>query len=232
MTLNIFIIISIAIVLIIFFSIAMVVRVKKDFIQKVTGAKYKSTQYLCTKTEQNFFKQLMKKLPLDKYYISSKVRLADLTVPINRNNIYLFNKVAKKHVDFVICNREDSSIVACIELDDSSHNSKSARKRDGEKNRALTDANIALFRVKNSRDYSEKIHQIMNFLGCYDNVQFKQLEPITENVKDTSPLNTPQENLQCPRCAQLMAVIEMKGFINKGKSFQSCHQCGFKTEPK
>ena len=135
-------------------------------------------------------------------------------------------------MDFVICNREDSSIVACIELDDSSHNSKSARKRDGEKNRALTDANIALFRVKTSRDYSEKIHQIMNFLGCYDNVQFEQLEPITENVKDTSPLNTPQENLQCPRCAQLMAVIEMKGFINKGKSFQSCHQCGFKTAPK
>ena len=171
MTLNIFIVLSIAFVLIILLSKAKVVRVKKGLLQKVTGAQYKSTQYLCTKTEQNFFKQLMRKLPLDKYYISSKVRLADLTIPINRKNIALFNKVAKKHVDFVICNREDSSIVACIELDDSSHNSKSAKKRDSEKNIALTDANIALFRVKTSRNYSEKIHQIMNFLGCNDNVQ-------------------------------------------------------------
>ena len=232
MTLNIFIVLSIAFVFIVLLFRVRAVRAKKSFWQRLIGAQYKSTQYLCTKTEQNFLTQLMRNVPLDKYYISSKVRLADITMPVNRKNIALFNKVAKKHVDFVICNRKDSRIVACIELDDSSHNSKSARKRDSEKNIALTDANIALFRVKTSRNYSEKIHQIMNFLGCNDNVQVEHSKPIAEKVKDTPPLNNPQENLQCPRCAKLMTVIEMKGFINKGKSFKSCTECGFKTEPK
>ena len=204
-------------------------KVNKNFAQKLSGKQYKSTQYLCTKAEQNFLNQLTRKIPLEKYYVSSKVRLADLTMPVNRKNIGLFNKVAKKHVDFVICNRNDSSIVACIELDDSSHNSKSAAKRDSDKNRALTDANIALFRVKASRSYSEKLNQIVNFLDLDVPVR-NEIEPV-KKPKSNHVDNVSQNDDVCPRCTSKMNTIKMKGFINKGKVFKTC-QCGYKTEPK
>ncbi len=72
----------------------------------------------------------------------------------------------------------------------------------------------------------------MNFLGCDDKVQLEQSEVVTKKPVDVQTQEAPPQNNPCPRCSQLMEVIEMKGFINKGKSFQSCSGCGFKTEPK
>lgn len=195
-------------------------------------SRYRSTHKLCTKTEQNFLNQLLNQLPLDKVYVSAKVRLADLAMPQNAKDIAAFNKVAKKHVDFVICDRRNSSILACIELDDSSHFTASARKRDYEKNRALSDANIPLFRVPTARGYTTKIKQILHRLdlaseGVVDSAQLSANKKKSDNQTVTTKR---RNNESCPRCTKTMRIVDMK-WINKGNHFHECDACGFRTEP-
>ncbi|MGR5178836.1 DUF2726 domain-containing protein [Vibrio mediterranei] len=202
---------------------------------------YRSTNYLCTKAEHNFLSQLLNKLPQELVYVSAKVRLADLALPINSKDIGSFNKVARKHVDFVICSKEDSRILACIELDDSSHASRSAQKRDGEKNKALSDAGIPFFRVTASRGYSQKIQQIVRFLNLEPKVKTStekrptnsEIHPV-KKVKKKKASRTEQvvrkDMSECPRCNGSMEKIEMK-WPNKGYSFQSCTVCSFRTDP-
>ena len=47
-----------------------------------------------------------------------------------------FHKIAQKHVDFVICD-QDLYVLFAIELDDSTHETRDARKRDHLKDKAF-----------------------------------------------------------------------------------------------
>jgi very-short-patch-repair endonuclease len=114
---------------------------------------YKPKRYLNTKAEQNFLNQLYRVMP-EYYFVYCKVRLADIIDVKNKRNIKAFNRISRKHIDFVICDKRTSKILACIELDDSSHLSRSAIKRDNIKNMSLKKAGVNLIRVKNSRSYS------------------------------------------------------------------------------
>ncbi len=65
------------------------------------------------------------------YTVFAKVRLLDLLEPVKGNpkyKTYLY-KIQAKHVDFVLC---DAKLVAryIIELDDSTHDTESRKKRD------------------------------------------------------------------------------------------------------
>lgn len=55
------------------------------------------------------------------------------------------NRVNRMSADFVICNK-DSSVLAVIELDDSTHESSSRQLQDQKKNKVLASANIKLIR--------------------------------------------------------------------------------------
>ncbi|MCK6389644.1 MAG: DUF2726 domain-containing protein [Azonexus sp.] len=56
------------------------------------------------------------------------------------------NRIGQQRVDFLVCLRKDMSTVAAIELDDPSHESADAQRRDAKKNKSLSDANVALIR--------------------------------------------------------------------------------------
>lgn len=56
------------------------------------------------------------------------------------------NRISQQRVDFLVCQRRDMSTVAAIELDDPSHESDEAQRRDAKKNKSLNDANVPLFR--------------------------------------------------------------------------------------
>ena len=57
-----------------------------------------------------------------------------------------FHKIAQKHVDFVICD-QNLYVLFAIELDDSSHETKDAKKRDRLKDKAFAAAGIPLKRI-------------------------------------------------------------------------------------
>lgn len=55
------------------------------------------------------------------------------------------NRISRMSIDFLVC-LKDSTIVAAIELDDSTHKKASRIEADAKKDKALSDAGVALIR--------------------------------------------------------------------------------------
>jgi hypothetical protein len=63
-----------------------------------------------------------------------------------------FDHIKAKHIDFMICDRALSPIIA-IELDDSSHRLPARVPRDRDVNRILEIASLPILRVSTRRNY-------------------------------------------------------------------------------
>jgi hypothetical protein len=68
------------------------------------------------------------------YQLFAKVRLADIVRPVRNASRSgwqtAFNRTAGKHVDFVLCDWSRLSVIAVVELDDSSHERLERSVRD------------------------------------------------------------------------------------------------------
>ena len=88
------------------------------------------------------------------YMISSKVRLADLfDVRQERGQQAAFNKISRKHIDFVLTDYQTSRILCGIELDDSSHNYPDRIERDRFVDELFAEKQLPLLRVPFSWTY-------------------------------------------------------------------------------
>ena len=89
------------------------------------------------------------------YIVFAKVRLLDLLEPVRNHANYrtLFNKIQAKHVDFVLCNYELAPYIV-IELDDSSQDTPSQKKRDRFVDEALTQCG---YRIIHTREITNNI---------------------------------------------------------------------------
>jgi hypothetical protein len=118
---------------------------------------YKKQNALFTKTEINFLKTLEKIVTNPSVAIFGKVRMADIITPQKTTNSkgwwQLFAKITSKHVDYVLCDRGDYSVICVIELNDKSHNTTKAKQRDSFVRKAYQSAGIELLEIKASRYY-------------------------------------------------------------------------------
>ena len=106
-----------------------------------------AARHLLTKREYRFY--LLLREVADEYHciICPKVGVKDLlSVTDQKQYMKYFNKIAQKHVDFVICD-QDLYVLFAIELDDSTHETRDARKRDHLKDKAFAAAGIPLKRI-------------------------------------------------------------------------------------
>lgn len=92
--------------------------------------------------------------------IFGKVRVADvLKIKSTGNksrNRSVFNKINAKHFDYVVCNKNDLSVLCVIELDDK-YNQRSRQNRDNFLESACNSAQLTLlrFEAKNLIRYQE-----------------------------------------------------------------------------
>ncbi|TRU31436.1 MAG: DUF2726 domain-containing protein [Microcystis aeruginosa Ma_MB_F_20061100_S20] len=115
---------------------------------------------LLTPSEIKFYHAL-KQAVGDKFIIFGKVRVADVLTPENGLSKShwqrAFNKISAKHFDFVLCNLEDLTVEAVIELDDKSHQKSGRIDRDNFLNQAAQSSELKMLRfaVKSSYSISE-----------------------------------------------------------------------------
>jgi len=126
---------------------------------KKSGFRYKSKgPYLLSKGEKVFFDMLIQSISPD-LYICPKVRVADLIevdLPKSDKKFWAsFNKISKKHVDFVLCNRTDFAPVLVIELDGGSHKVSSRSQRDIFINDAFAQAMIPILHIPTAGFYDQ-----------------------------------------------------------------------------
>lgn len=142
---------------------AFIIRLVSDTSKSNYKYRYSNRKYILSRAELHFYKTLVKVLPED-ISVSTKVRLLDLVKPneSGKNFTIANNKIKSKHLDFVLFNNNSGEILACIELDDKSHSSSSAKERDQIKNFVLESAGLRLLRVPASRDYDpHSLHELL-----------------------------------------------------------------------
>jgi hypothetical protein len=117
---------------------------------------YRPRRYLLTRNEAAFFRVLS--VVLDRtYLISCKVRIADIITCDDRAwHKGAANRIAQKHVDFVISRADSSRIVAAIELDDQSHRRPERQERDHFVNALFRQMSIRLIRISARWRYNQE----------------------------------------------------------------------------
>ena len=197
---------------------------------------YQSKEVLCSPAERSFLGALDKILG-ERYRIFAKVRLADI-VDVQRGlsasaRQSAFNRIAGKHIDFIVCNANDLSIVGAIELDDKSHLKKGRRERDQFLDKALEAASIPMLRVKAQSTYSIKevssdldsAFKISMGVQSEDNqVMIDAMQVSDEKQIDETTDNSNAGTVAsvCPKCGgELIERVATKGQY-AGQKFWGC----------
>lgn len=133
--------------------LALVVLVRRALRGRV---RYRAREFLLTPGERRFEIALDRALP-DGVRSCYKVRLGDvIDTPTGlraRERRIAWNRIAAKHLDFVLVDETTSRILAAIELDDRSHDRADRIARDEFVDAAMASAGVPLLRVKVVRRY-------------------------------------------------------------------------------
>ena len=115
---------------------------------------YRCKEYLLTKAERAFF-DVLYPIVHNHMHLFAMVRLADLVYisPGTEKRQSFFNKIQSKHIDFVLCSKEEIKPILAIELDDISHQKPDRQARDEFLDQALRHAGLPLLRVQARRRY-------------------------------------------------------------------------------
>ncbi len=121
------------------------------------GLPYKKKDYLLTAAERSFYEVLCGIMD-NQLHVFPKVRLVDLVylpkgVESRQGHM---NRVMSKHVDFVLCDRQNIVPLLVIELDDASHEREDRRERDAFLDKALAAASLPILHVAAKRTYAPK----------------------------------------------------------------------------
>ena len=115
---------------------------------------YRKMDHLLTPAERSFY-EVLRRIIGDDLHLFVKVRLADLVwLPHDTDNRQAHvNRVASKHIDFVLCDPHTLAPVLAVELDDSSHAARHRQQRDALVNEVLRSAGLPLLRVAVKKSY-------------------------------------------------------------------------------
>ena len=162
----------------------------------------------------------------DQYVIYPKVRLGDVlftqkaTDPKLRQSLQ--NRIDRKHLDFLFLDSKTFKPVYAIELDDMSHCSTAAQKRDLVKDKALKDAGMQVIRIPVQASYAYS--DIEAALGKNQPAQDPHLV-ITEFSKELPKTGTSQQSaspIKCPKCNVPMVLRKATKGTNAGAFFYGC----------
>lgn len=117
---------------------------------------YEKLPVLLTPAERSFF-GVLNNVVADYLVVFAKVRVADVLAPqkgMTRSNWQrAFNRISSKHFDFVLCEKDDLSIVCAIELNDKSHSNSQRQQRDKFLREICESANLPLIEFTARKSY-------------------------------------------------------------------------------
>lgn len=137
----------------------LIIRRMRDRAAEEQGVEMHVTPYIrkqafLTPPEQQFYIRLMEAVGAE-VIVCAKVRLADV-IDVRADALdwrAAWNRIAAKHVDFLLVAPANQQPLLAIELDDSSHFQPRRQVRDEWLDRAMVAAGMPLLRVRVKRDY-------------------------------------------------------------------------------
>lgn len=124
---------------------------------------------LFTAAERSFLGVLEQALD-DDHRVFGKVRVADVLKVksglARKAWQAAFNRISAKHIDFVVCRKDDLSVAYLVELDDKSHLKRKRAARDKFLVSATEAAGVRLVRVTAQKSYSvEALREVIRGEG-------------------------------------------------------------------
>lgn len=121
---------------------------------------------LMTKNEWAFYKALKPVADKMNYSILCKTRVADLVdieKGLNKSEWQTaFNRINKKHIDFILCKPENLYPILLIELDDNSHETEKGKERDKFIESVYEKTGYKLLRTKGGANLEEQITKALS----------------------------------------------------------------------
>lgn len=177
----------------------------------VAGHAYRLRDDFLSPAEANLLR-VLREVVADWALICPKVRLADLVyAPRQEGRQAAFNRVSRKHLDFVLCDAATLRPVLALELDDRSHQRPDRQERDAFVERVLADTGLPLVRLPVQRSYDPRA-----------------LAATLDAARATAPAappttaDEPRGDGTCPRCgAALVRRVARQGG-RAGEAFWGC----------
>jgi hypothetical protein len=169
-----------------------------------------------------YFYQVLQTAVSDWAIVLVKVNLGDLfyasTGDYGQNMAYR-NRIARKHVDFLLCDPETVRPLLAIELDDSSHNRSDRKQRDRFVDGVFAAARLPLVHVPVSHSYPTK--KLRTFLqqkaGMQTQGHSSSLAAAVAEKEETAVPN-------CPKCDAPMIRRKAQRGASAGNQFWGCSQ--------
>ena len=124
------------------------------------GFPYSRRNCLFSAAELSFFEILQRLTP--EHTVFAKVRLAELVYvkgTVSRQTH--LSRIDRKHIDFVVCDKNLAPVVA-IELDEASHQQRDSRARDEFVDEVLAAAALPVIHVRARHEYvMDEIHRLL-----------------------------------------------------------------------
>ena len=188
------------------------------FLKKKSVSKslpYRLRDDFLSPAEFSFYK-VLSSLAGTRLTIQSKVRLADVFFVARPNeNVSYFNRIAQKHLDFLVCDSVTMKPLFGIELDDASHKRNDRQERDEFVESVCKVAGLPLLRFPVQREYNsrEVAAQIAPFVS----------EKVSVSVPPQPEVNKQVSSVPvCPKCGIPMVLRTVAQGEHKGKQFYGC----------
>ena len=126
-------------------------------IPPLDDSSYEKLETLFSAAERSFLGVLYQAVE-DNALVFGKVRVADVIIPLrgmaHKQWRIALNKTRCKHFDFILCDKNDLSILCAIELNDKSHETKLRKERDEFLIAACDSAGLPLIQVPAQSAYN------------------------------------------------------------------------------
>ncbi|MFN3762262.1 MAG: DUF2726 domain-containing protein, partial [Anaerolineae bacterium] len=157
-----------------------------------------------------------------RFVVQSKVRLADIFfVPRSSENVAYFNKIAQRHLDFLVCDAVTMRPLLGIELDDTTHQRGRRQERDEFVAKVFQAAGFPLLRFPVQREYNPKeiAAQIAPVLKSrIASSGEPQVSSAPATVSDSPVSDAPM----CPKCGVPMVLRTVTQGKYQGRQFYGC----------
>lgn len=118
---------------------------------------YSRKDTIMTQTEINFYKRL-EMIAGDRYYIFPQIHLTALAKNETRGRYYKlgYQRINRRSVDYVLCDKVSLQPVYAVELDDRTHDTTRRQARDQIVETILTEIGLPLVRFRNTGSLTDE----------------------------------------------------------------------------
>ena len=181
---------------------------------------YRTRDDFLSPAELSFYRVLLTALN-GQGVVCPKAGLSDIFFVMRpHENRAAFNRIAQKHVDFLVCDTTNLKPLFGVELDDASHARADRRARDEFVEKVFAASSLPLLRVPVQRGYTiqELSAQIAPLLK---GSAVPSVAVTGERESPTATLGTPKEPL-CAKCGTPMILRTSSRGDRAGQQFYGC----------